>query len=1460
MPTLTYTVGGSGLVGSDTLGGGLATAATASSSVGTYAITQGTSAASSNYALTYAGANDVITARPITVTADAQTQVYGAAIPTLTYTVGGSGLVGSDTLGGGLATAATSSSSVGTYAITQGTLSASSNYALTYAGANDVITARPITVTADAQTQIYGAAIPTLTYTVGGSGLVGSDTLAGALATAATSSSSVGTYAITQGTLANTNYAITYAGANDVITARPITVTATAQTQMYGASVPTLAYTVGGSGLVGSDTLAGALATTATSSSAVGTYAITQGTLTASSNYALTYAGANDVITARPITVTADAQTQIYGAAVPTLTYTVGGSGLVGSDTLGGGLATTATASPSAGTYAITQGTLTAGSNYALTYAGANDVITARPITVTADAQTQIYGAAIPTLTYTVGGSGLVGSDTLGGGLATTATASSSAGTYAITQGTLSASSNYALTFAGANDVITARPITVTANAQTQIYGAAVPTLTYDVGGSGLVGSDTLGGALATAATPSSSVGTYAIMEGTLANANYAITYAGANDVITTRPITVTADAQTQVYGAAIPTLTYTVGGAGLVGSDTLGGALATTATSASSVGTYAINQGTLANANYAITYTGANDAITARPLTVTANDEVQLYGAAVPTLTYAVGGSGLVGNDTLNGALATAATSSSGVGSYGITQGTLAASSNYALTFIGASDTIISRPITVTVTADGQTQEYGSPVPTLTYTVASPGLVGDDKFSGELATTATSSSPVGVYPITLGTLTAGANYSLSFAGASDVITARPITVTADSQTQFYGTSVPTLTYTVGGAGLVGSDTLGGALATTATSSASVGTYAITQGTLAAGSNYTLTYAGANDVITARPITVTATAETQMYGASVPALAYTVGGSGLVGSDTLGGALATTATASSSIGTYAITQGTLSASSNYALTYAGSNDVITARPITVTANAQAQMYGASVPTLTYAVGGSGLVGSDTLNGGLVTMASSSSSVGTYAISQGTLSASSNYALTYAGSNDVVTARPITVTSSAQTQMYGASVPTLTYAVGGSGLVGSDTLSGGLATTASSSSSVGTYAISQGTLSASSNYALTYAGSNDVVTTRPITVTASAQTQMYGASVPTLTYAVGGYGLVGSDTLSGGLATTASPTSSVGTYAIALGTLSASINYALTYAGSNDVITARPIIVTANAQSQMYGAAVPTLTYTVGGSGLVDGDSLAGALATAATSGASVGSYAITEGTLSANDNYALSYAGSNDVITARPITIAANAQSQMYGAAVPTLTYAIGGSGLVGSDTLAGALATTATSSSSVGSYAITEGTLSANDNYALTYAGSNDVITARPITIAANAQSQMYGATVPTLTYTVGGSGLVGSDTLAGALTTTATASSSVGAYAITQGTLANANYAITYAGANDVITPRPVTLLADAAIASSREFQFSVCTLSPSSASSGGGGSSGPDVGTVQETQGGSSGCVEY
>src|SRR6202011_2517898 len=116
-------------------------------------------------------------------------------------------------------------------------------------------------------------------------------------------------------------------------------------------------------------------------------------------------------------------------------------------------------------------------------------------------------------------------------------------------------------------------------------------------------------------ATTTSNVGNFGITQGSLANSNYAISYLGANLSVTAAPLTVTADAQSRLYGAVNPALTYV--SSGLLNGDALSGGLATTATTTSNVGAYGITQGTLANSNYAIAYTGANLSVTAAPLEI---------------------------------------------------------------------------------------------------------------------------------------------------------------------------------------------------------------------------------------------------------------------------------------------------------------------------------------------------------------------------------------------------------------------------------------------------------------------------------------------------------------------------------------------------------------------------------------------------------------------------------------------------------------------------------------------------------------------------------------------------------------------------------------------------------------------------------------------------------------------------
>ncbi|WP_413208175.1 beta strand repeat-containing protein [Rhodospirillum sp. A1_3_36] len=171
----------------------------------------------------------------------------------------------------------------------------------------------------------------------------------------------------------------------------------------------------------------------------------------------------------------------------------------------------------------------------------------------------------------------------------------------------------------------------------------------------------------------------------------------------------------------------------------------------------------------------------------------------------------------------------------------------------IGSGGTLTVDPRAITVTADNQSRTYGDANPTLTYKVTSGFLVSGDSLSGALTTAATTTSAVGTYDITKGSLAASPNYTLSYTLGTLTINKRAITVTADNQSRTYGDANPTLTYKVTSGFLVSGDSLSGALTTAATATSPEGTYDITQGSLAASLNYTLSYQKGILTVAARP-------------------------------------------------------------------------------------------------------------------------------------------------------------------------------------------------------------------------------------------------------------------------------------------------------------------------------------------------------------------------------------------------------------------------------------------------------------------------------------------------------------------------------------------------------------------------------------------------------------------------------
>ena len=732
----------------------------------------------------------------------------------------------------------------------------------------------PLTVTANPQSNQYGLAIPNLTYTV--SGFVNGDTasvLSGAasLTTTATPASSVGTYPISVaiGTLTAANYVFPPAdliGNTLTVTQAPLTVTANNQMKVYGGTDPALTYSITGTfyNNDGPSVVSGVSLSTATGANATaGTHSITATGGTAM-NYAITdVPGTLTVSKAGPLTVTADNQSKVYGAADPTLTYTVTGT-LYYADTdsvvSGVSLSTATGAAATAGTHTITaSGGIAA--NYNITDApGTLTVSQAAPLTVTADNKSKVYGATDPNLTYTVSGTFYYtdGPSVVSGVSLSTATgAAATAGTHTITaSGGMAA--NYGITDADGTLTVSQAPLTVTADNQSKVYGATDPMLTYTVSGP-LYYNDTdsvvSGVSLSTVTGGAATAGTHTITAAGGTATNYSITDAPGTLTVAQAPLTVTADNQSKVYGAADPTLTYTVSGP-LYYTDTdsvvSGVSLSTATGAAATAGTHTIAAGGGTAANYAITdVPGTLTVSKAAALTVTADNQSKVYGAADPTLTYTVTGT-LYYTDTdsvVSGvSLSTATGAAATAGTHTITAGGGTAA-NYGITDLDGTLSVSQAPLTVTAVA--QTKVYGASMPALTYQVS--GFAYTDNTgvltgSPVLTTSATASSGVGTYPISIGAGTLqAANYDFPAAdlvNSTLKVTPAALIITANPQTIVAGGAIPVLTASY--SGFVNGDSAASltalpAITTSATSASPAGSYAIVASG-AASPNYTISY------------------------------------------------------------------------------------------------------------------------------------------------------------------------------------------------------------------------------------------------------------------------------------------------------------------------------------------------------------------------------------------------------------------------------------------------------------------------------------------------------------------------------------------------------------------------------------------------------------------------------------------
>ena len=1378
-----------GDTGNVTLTGGTATFADANVGTNKTVMATGlslTGTAAVNYQLSSTTATTTanITALAITGSFTAQSKTYDGATTATVLTRSLSGVLAGDTanvsLTGGTASFADANVGTGkTVTLTGATLtgSASGNYSLTSVSTTTAnITALAITGSFTASNKIYdGTATATVTNrTLAGvlAGDTGNVSLTGGTATFTDKNVANGkTVTLSGASLTGSaagNYSLTSVATTTAnITALSITGSITAADKTYDR---TTAATITGrslTGVLGGDTVsyAGGTATfadknvgngkivTATglslSGADAGNYSVN---ITATTTANITAATVTPSITASNKTYDGNntatiASRSLTGVIAPEVVSLTGGTATFADQNVGSGKTVTATGLSLSGADA---------SNYSLSSTSAVTTadITTLSITGSFTAQSKVYDSTTAATVNSRSVSGVLAGDSgnvnLTGGTATFADANVGTGKIVtLTGSTLSgtAAGNYSLTSVSTTTAdITALGITGSFTAQNKVYdgNASATVLTRSL--SGVLAGDTANVNLAggTASFANANVGTGKVVTLTgstlsgSAAGNYNLTSVSTTTAnITKAAATIIVTPYSVTYDGVSHTATGTATG---VLSESLSG-LNLSGTTHTNVGTYATDAWTFTDVtgNYNDASGTVSDVIGKANATINVTGYTGVYdgaahgatGTATGVLSEALSGLSLGASFTNVPGGTANWTFTDVTGNYNNTSGTA---------------TITINKATASVTPNVGSKTYGDADPALTGSLS--GFVLNDNVTASYNRTA--GETVGTYTISaiLSPVGVLGNYNITYNTALFIINKKDAAVTPNGGSKTYGDADPAFTGSL--SGFLASDGVSATYTRTAGESVAGNPYTISASLSPAAvlGNYNITYNTASFIINQRTASVTPNGGSKTYGDVDPV--FTGSLSGFVIGD--GVTASYSRTPGETVNTYIITA-TLSPSGvlgNYNITYNTASFVINKKPASVSPDSANKIYGSADPAFTGTL--SGFLGGDGVTASY--SRTSGQTVGTYLISA-TLSpigVLGNYNITYNTALFTINKQTASVTPDATSKIYGSADPAFSGTL--TGFLPGDSVTASYSRTAGETVAGSPYTISA-TLSPMGvlgNYDITYNTASFTINKKTASVTPDAKSKVYGASDPVLTGTTSDF--LGGDSVTASYSRTAGETVAGSPYTISA-TLSPSGvlgNYDITYNTANFTIKARDITVTATNKTKVYGDADLALTFTLGGSGLASGDTQAGVFSGALTRaiGETVGSYAITQGTLVVNSNYNLTtFTPATLTITKKVASVTPNAASKYYGAADPALSGTL--TGFLAGDSITATYGRTV--GEAVGTYTISAGLSPAGvlGNYNITYNTAVFTINTRPTMIAyTGASTSQYGTCIVNVSATL--------------------------------------------------------------------------------------------------------------
>ena len=794
-----------------------------------------------------------------------------------------------------------------------------------------------------------------------------------------------------------------------------------------------------------------------------------------------------------------------------------------------------------------------------------------RTLTVTPTNRSKVYGVALTSADFAGNINGIQNGDNI------TATydsplgdpATAAVGTYDI-NATLSDPDGMLPNYALVNNVgiltVTQRDLVVTSDSQTKIYGDIFSAFTGSI--VGLQNGDNITLAFDSLGSPAAAlVGVYPINITLIDQVpaklgNYHVIQNVGTLAVTQRALVITPDNQTKVYGDTFTAFTGTVDG--IQNGDAITpvysspGAINTATVAGSPYPiTVTLNDPGGKLGNYSYTLNSGTLTVTLRDLMVTPDDKSKVYGQWFTNFTGVItgiqNGENISANYASTGSLPTAV-----VGTYPITStlndptGKLG---NYNVIQVDGTLTVTS--LVLTVRADNKTIAYGDPDPAFSYIYS--GFMGTDT-AADIDTPPTCTvladphTAVGTYPIVCSGA-ADNNYSFAYVDGTLTVTRRALVVTPIDKIKTYGNLFTAFTGTI--TGIQNGETITAVYDSLgAPVTAAVGDYPITATlTAAAGvlDNYTVTLNTGTLSVIQRDLVVTPDNKSKLYGDLFTLFTGTVNGVQNADPITVTYAstgAAATATVTAPGPTYPITA-TLNAPAgvlaNYNITLNQGSLTVNQRPLIVTPDNKAKIFGTVFPAASFTGVVTGIQAGDIITVAYdSTGAPAAAAVGTYPITATLTDPGGklpNYAVTLNQGTLTVGLSVLTVTANNQTITYGDPDPAFTFTytgfVNGETAAVIDVLPS--CTVAGAHVNIGTYPIlcSGGV---DDNYAFSYVAGTLTVNPRALTVTPANKTKIYGDLFTAFTGTV--VGLQGGDGITVSYDSLGAPaTAAIGTYPI-----------------------------------------------------------------------------------------------------------------------------------------------------------------------------------------------------------------------------------------------------------------------------------------------------------------------------